>query len=710
MNPEMNEMNQFDRSTDFSGFTIDFSNSIHSTTEKDNAAVGNPPEHLDLEAWESKTGDRFTAREAGATNTSATQQWAKQFGTSSDDYSNGIVRDSSGNVYLTGYTYGDLAGKNAGSFGFDAWVAKYDSNGNQQWTKQFGYSGYSGYSDNDFSNGISIDNSGNVYLTGYSYTYGNLAGQNTGSFGYDAWVAKYDSSGNQQWTKQFGTSSWDYSKGIATDSSGNVYLTGYTYGNLAGKNAGWGDVWIAKYDSSGNQQWTKQFGSSADDFSNGISIDNSGNVYLTGNTKGDLAETNAGYSDAWVAKYDANGSQLWTKQFGTSDENYSNGIATDSSGNIYLTGNTKGDLVGKNAGSFGYDAWVAKYDSTGNQQWTKQFGTSSWDYSNEIATDSSGNVYLTGHTEGDLAGQNAGWGDVWIAKYDSTGNQQWTKQFGTSSWDYSVIATDNNDNVYLTGSTGGGSTGGDLAGQNAGGYDAWVAKINPETQSKVSISATDSVAAETASGQTSNPGKFTITRTGDIIDPLTVNYAVNGRATNGEDYQKLTGSVIIPVGKTKVSLPIDAIDDIRSEYPEKVTVDLKSNIFYNLDAAKSATVTIADNEKPVVSIFAIDAQASETKTGETPNPGRLKVRRAGDLSNPLTVNYKVSGTATKGSDYKLPSKITFPAGVSTIGVPINIIDDALGEGVENANVILTSNSNYNLAKARSAKVAIADND
>jgi Beta-propeller repeat/Calx-beta domain len=698
MNHEMNEINQFDRPVDFSSFGLDSHDPMYSSTEKDRAAVGNPPEHLDLENWESKAAKR----EAGAANTSTTQQWIKQFSSYNDDYSRSIAKDKDGNLYLTGSTDGNLAGM-AGESGYDAWVAKYDSNGDRLWIKQFG-----SFRD-DYSNALATDNNGNVYLTGY--TYGDMAGTNAGSA--DIWVVKYDSKGDRIWTKQFGSSYIDESKAIATDNNGNIYLNGSTNGDLAGANADESrfsdDIWMAKYDSEGNQIWTKQFGSSENDYSGGIATDSNGNICSIGSTFGDLAGgTNAGgIIGTWIAKYDGNGERLWARQFDSSDFSArSRAIVTDSSDNIYISGATDRNLGGINVGMD--DVWVAKYDSKGEQSWIKQFGSSGSDYSEGIATDNNGNIYLTGYTNGDLAEKNAGMDDVWVAKYDNSGNQVWTKQFGSSSWDYAQgIVADNSGNVYLTG-----STYGDLASKNPDRYrqDTWIAKINPIAQSKVSISATDAFAAETASGKTRNSGEFTIARTGDISNPLTINYSLNGKATNGEDYQEVTSKVIIPTGRNEVFLHLEIFDDIYSEYPEKVNATIEPNIFYKVDTAKSATVTIADNDKPVVSISAIDASSAETKTGETPNPARLKVSRAGDLSNPLTVAYNVNGTATKSTDYKLPTKMTFPAGVNTVGVPINIFDDALVEGQETANIILTSSPNYNLAKAKIAKVAIADND
>jgi hypothetical protein len=173
----------------------------------------------------------------------------------------------------------------------------------------------------------------------------------------------------------------------------------------------------------------KQLGTSSNDYAKGIATDSSGNVYLTGYTQGGLdGNTSAGSTDLFVVKYDSSGVKQWTKQLGTSTGDYANSIATDSSGNIYVTGETLGSLGGSNAaGRNGHtrDILVVKYDNSGTKQWTQQLGTSPDDYANGIATDSSGNVYVTGHTGGGLAGPtNAGWEDFFVVKYDSSGNKQ----------------------------------------------------------------------------------------------------------------------------------------------------------------------------------------------------------------------------------------------------------------------------------------------
>ena len=170
------------------------------------------------------------------------------------------------------------------------------------------------------------------------------------------------------WTKQLGSSSNDDAFGVATDSSGNVYVTGATTGGLDCNTSAYGnDLFVVKYNSSGTKQWTKQLGTSSRDVANGVATDSSGNVYVTGDTTGGLdGNTSAGSNDLFVVKYNSSGTKQWTQQLGTSSNDNANGVATDSSGNVYVTGGTEGDLDGTNAGST--DLFVVKYNSDGVKQ------------------------------------------------------------------------------------------------------------------------------------------------------------------------------------------------------------------------------------------------------------------------------------------------------------------------------------------------------
>ena len=337
---------------------------------------------------------------------------------------------------------------------------------NTKWSQQHGTSSA------DYARGIATDSSGNVYVTGI--TSGAFGGGNVGS--YDLILVKYNSAGVKQWTKQHGTSSWDEARGIATDSSGNVYVTGFTGGALDGSNAGSNDLFLVKYDSAGDRKWTKQLGTPSNDIAYGIATDSNGNVYVTGFTSGNLdGNTNAGGADLFVVKYNSSGVKQWTRQLGTHRVDVAFDISTDSSGNVYVTGYTYGWLDGqRNAG--GADLFVVKYNSSGVKQWTRQLGTTSGDWARGIRTDSSGNVYVTGHTSGSFDGNtNAGVADLFLVKYDSAGDRKWTKQLGTYEMDEAFdISTDSSGNVYVTGYTSGSFDGN----TNAGGADLFLVKYD----------------------------------------------------------------------------------------------------------------------------------------------------------------------------------------------------------------------------------------
>jgi hypothetical protein len=171
------------------------------------------------------------------------------------------------------------------------------------------------------------------------------------------------------WTQQLGSSDNEYAQGITSDSSGNVYVTGYTGGGLDGNtHTGGDDLLVVKYNSSGLKQWTQQLGTSTQDYGQGITSDSSGNVYVTGQTNGDLdGNTSAGGFDIFVVKYNINGVKQWTRQLGTSADEYAFGITSDSSDYFYVTGHTSGSLDG-NTSAGGEDVFIVKYDTDGNRQ------------------------------------------------------------------------------------------------------------------------------------------------------------------------------------------------------------------------------------------------------------------------------------------------------------------------------------------------------
>ncbi|MEH2060379.1 MAG: Calx-beta domain-containing protein [Nostoc sp.] len=227
----------------------------------------------------------------------------------------------------------------------------------------------------------------------------------------------------------------------------------------------------------------------------------------------------------------------------------------------------------------------------------------------------------------------------------------------------------------------------------------------------ITISANDANAGETLAGQPTNPGQFTLTRTGSIASALTVNYTVAGTAINGTDYNKLTNSITFAAGASTAVININPIDDFLIENDETVILNLATSTNYNLGVATTATVMIADNDKPTITISANDANAGETLAGQPTNPGQFTLTRTGSIASALTVNYTVAGTAINGTDYnKLTNSITFAAGASTAVINLNPIDDFLIENDETVILNLANSTNYNLGVATTATVMIADND
>ncbi|WP_017861224.1 SBBP repeat-containing protein [Leptospira interrogans] len=386
---------------------------------------------------------------------SGTRQWTRLLGVAgASTTAYGITSDSLGNVYTTGMTSGNLDGQ-VQSGTQDLFVTKYDGNGNKQWTRLLGVAGIQ-----TLARGITSDNLGNVYTTGT--TFGNLDGQAL-SGTQDLFVTKYDGSGNKQWTRLLGVAgATTQANGISRDIFNNLHVSGYTLGNLDGQAlSGIQDLFVTKYDTGGNKQWTRLLGVAGQiTQGNGVAFDSSGNIYLTGRTSGNLdGQALSGIQDLFVTKYDTGGNKQWTRLLGVAGQiTQANGIASDSSGNTYLTGRTSGSLDGQ-ALSGTQDLFVTKYDSGGNKQWTRLLGVagvSTTAYG--ITSDSLGNVYTTGVTSGSLDGQAlSGTQDLFVTKYDTGGNKQWTRLLGIAGVSTTAygITSDSLGDLYSTGITSG---------------------------------------------------------------------------------------------------------------------------------------------------------------------------------------------------------------------------------------------------------------
>ena len=202
------------------------------------------------------------------------------------------------------------------------------------------------------------------------------------------------------WKTQIGTSDSDISRSVTVDAFGNAYISGYTAGDLGEPNIGGHDAFVSKFDLGGNAVWTTHVGTTSDDESHAVAVDASGNVYISGYTEGDLDGSNAGGDDAFLSKFDSGGNEIWSTQIGTSVKDYSHCVTVDTSGNAYITGMTRGDLGRSHVAT--YDAFLSKFDSGGNEVWTTQIGTYHNDSGESVSVDAWGNVYISGYTGSNL--------------------------------------------------------------------------------------------------------------------------------------------------------------------------------------------------------------------------------------------------------------------------------------------------------------------
>ena len=370
-----------------------------------------------------------TLQIAAAGNAGADAYWIATLGGTGTDYEVEAI-----SVKSNGDVYGVLSTNSEGAGGYDAVVVKYNSSGVLQWQRRIGGSS------NEFFQGMAIDGSGNIYAVGSTASYASST---------SAYIVKYNSSGAVQWQRTlYSTSTIDLRKVAVDSSSSNIYAVGFTSALSSGGN----DVFICKYSVSGVLQWQRRLGGTNNDDGSGIALDGSDNVYI----QYQHSSGQGGY-DLGIAKYNSSGVIQWQRSLGGTSNESGAGLAIDSSDNIYIPAMT----VSEGQGS--YDAGVAKYNSSGAIQWQRIIGGTGSDNVSDLATDSSGNVYVLGTTLSAGAGSQ----DTLIVKYNSSGVVQWQRSFGTSSYEYAGgIAVDGSDNLYFGGRS-----------NVTGNYDSFIVKV-----------------------------------------------------------------------------------------------------------------------------------------------------------------------------------------------------------------------------------------
>jgi hypothetical protein len=424
--------------------------------------------------------------------------WARMAGGNSYNEATSIATDDSGNTYVAGY-YNIYAWDLPHASGTDAFFVKYDPSGNIIWTRSLSSTG----TDRVFS--IALDKLGHFYIFGYfggpSIAICGDTLMNTFVNKFDMFVAKYDTNGNCIWVRQVGGAGQDTPTGMAVDSLGNCFITGYhesptlSFGTQTLTNSGGVDIFIAKYAPDGTDLWAKSATGDANEYSRSVAVDMFGNSYINGdfNTDsisfdGNLLVKN-GNQDMFLTKYSSSGNVLWIKHPDGTQDVHGNSVAVDSAANIYVGGSFNYNITFDTTtltSSGNLDILLVKYASDGSFLWAKSVGGTAEDAATAVATDYLGYCYLAGYfnsasiTMGayPLTNNGSGFKDIFVTEYSAAGNVVWAKSIGGLTSDYpNDIQPDLSRDVYIAGCLGSTSiTIGDSTFYNAGTTNILVAK------------------------------------------------------------------------------------------------------------------------------------------------------------------------------------------------------------------------------------------
>jgi hypothetical protein len=360
-----------------------------------------------------------------------------------------------------------------------------------EWSTYFGGSEYDEIKD------VKIGKDSFVYVVGSTNSTTNMATVGahlttfqggTASQGSDAFISKFSTDGSCIWSTYYGGSNIDLGLSLTVDTSGNVYMAGRTNSQTgiattgsyqqakAGTASGY-DVFLVKFDTSGSPIWGTYFGGTGADGTQSVAIVSNklNQIYLTGNTQsnngiatsGAFQPTRPGSEDGFISKFDSNGTLIWGSYFGTTSIDWINGIAVDTSGDIVVTGETMSTTGISTTGAYleigngGRDGFIAKFNAAGQRTWSTYFGGQDYERLITIATDSLNSIYFGGitYSTANIASSNAhqtaigSTMDGCLGKLDATGVMQWSTYYGGSDNDGITALSFVHDKLYATGMT-----------------------------------------------------------------------------------------------------------------------------------------------------------------------------------------------------------------------------------------------------------------
>ncbi len=398
-------------------------------------------------------------------------------GGATPDEASDISIDAGGNTYTTGYFTGaaDFGTTTLHSSGVtDIFIAKIDNTGNYVWAVKAGGPG------SDRALSIKADAAGNSYITGFYYGTASFGSQTITAVGIqDLFIAKYNNAGVLQWVKSAGGASADIGNGITIDNSGNVVVTGEFSGTASFGGFSLSslynstDVFTTKLDGNGNFLWAKKGSGASTDRGIDAACDASENVFVTGQYSDtitfDAAHNNTINNAIFLIKYNSSGQEQWFRKIGGGTMNNVSGIAIDANDNIYLTGDFTGGVIFFGTpnitltNTYANRIFTAKYDNSGTFQWGHADGSSNDLTSKNITLDASGNAYIIGNFKcilndyADQYGQgtfnSVGYWDIFVTKYNAAGAWQWSRQCGSRDNDNGAgIAVNSAGQVHIAGS------------------------------------------------------------------------------------------------------------------------------------------------------------------------------------------------------------------------------------------------------------------
>jgi hypothetical protein len=449
----------------------------------DTSTLANGAHNLLVRGYDAAGNSSYSISGVTVTNYNANPgilSWAKDAGVSplnGEAQCSSVKTDSQGNQIMVGKFSGtvNFAGTTLISQGgYDFYVAKFNSAGALSWIKTFG-----GTYDN-VANSVAVDGVDNILVTGYFVGSMNLGGTTLvsggGTTSPDMFLAKLNSAGTLSWAKRFGGAFGNYANGVAVDKNNDVFVTGQfnvsvDFGGGTVTSFGSTDGFVAKYSgTTGAYVWARGFGGTGYDISEGVGIDGNGEVFVSGYSTGSMdfgggVRPSNGGSDGFMAKLSGvNGNHIWSQMIGGPGNESTDGVAIDATGNGIFVGSFTGTMtVGGQTFSAPLSTamLIGRFDASGNVAWARAIGgVSSIGGSvgpRAVAVDSAGNVAITGVVTGEAdfgSGQiGSGTGNIFIAKYNSTGGYLWDKRFSSTGWSAGLgLAIDSSRNIIGAGS------------------------------------------------------------------------------------------------------------------------------------------------------------------------------------------------------------------------------------------------------------------